>query len=176
MIQRFLGATALLVVLSSPALAQDAAGSPARDAPILQALPNAAENAPKTVTEFVEGQVEGQFVASDLLGRTLYNLEGTEIGVIDDLSIDEARQVALVVVDVGSLIGGDKKVAFDFDSLGYMPTDDDIRVVAAVDRDVLAKAPSFTSLADAASLGDSQGLSEGADEAKPVDEVPPAHQ
>ena len=176
MIQRFLSATALVVVLSSPAASQDEAGSPARDAPIMQALPNASEQAPSKVMEFVEGQVPRQFVASDLLGRALYNIEGAEMGVIDDLAIDESRQVVLVVVDVGDLVGSAKVIAFDFDSLAYVSTDGDARIVAAIDRETVEKAPSFTSLADAAALGDSQGLSEDADEPKPVDEARPANQ
>jgi hypothetical protein len=164
-----LALTAMISMFATPVLSQMGEGTPARDAPIMQALPDSSERAPADVEKFVEGQVAGQFVSSDFVGRSLFNPEGNEIGVVTDLFVDEGDQVSFIVVDVSDLVGSEKKIAFDFDALAYQVNDTEIRVVANLDRDTVEKAPSFTSLADAAALGDSQGLSEDADEPQAVD-------
>jgi sporulation protein YlmC with PRC-barrel domain len=135
----------------------------------MQALPDASEQAPAGVEKFVEGQGAGQFVSSDLVGRSLYDLEGKEMGVVTDLFVDENKDVSFIVVDVSDVAGSEKKIAFDFDALAYQVNDSEIHLVADLGRDAVERAPSFTSLADAAALGDFQGLTEDADEPQSLD-------
>jgi hypothetical protein len=169
MIDRLLSVTAMFVVLSSPAFAQDEPSSLSQGAPLMQALPDVSEAAPGAVTEFADGQVQGQLVASDLIGRTLFNTGGEEIGPIEDLAIDEGRTVFLVVVDVSQLVGTQKQVAFGFELLGFEQAENDIRLVAAIDRAVIETAPSFASLADSAVLNDMQGATMDADQPEAAD-------
>ena len=152
---------AVLVALIIPALAQDpapgqsAARSVPRSAAIIQALPNAEENAPAEVKEFASGQLGGSLTARDIINQTLYDTSGNEIGLIADLAVDENDDVSLVVVDVK----GDEQVrqiAFDFEYLAYQTTDDDVRIVANIRQEDIETAPSFKSLADAATFGDMQ--------------------
>jgi hypothetical protein len=161
MLRRPLAIAAFLFVFGSLAHAQQpasedtAAGSMARAAPIMQALPNAEENSPRHVTEFSSGQLEGEFTAGNFIERTLYDMSGNAVGLIVDLGVDKNGSVSLVVVDVGNG-GEDKRIAFAFDRLAYQQTDEDVRVVADVRPEDIDKAPAFTSLADAAALHDMQ--------------------
>lgn len=164
MIYRILGATALVAILSSPAMSQTPEGSPAWDAPIMQGMAAASESSPPRVSEFVGGQAEGELVATDLIGETLYAEAGGEIGTISNLLFDETGKLALVVVDFKEAGDSDKQVAFAFEALRYKSAEREIHIVAAIDSGSLEDAPAFKSLAEAAGLDDSQGAAEVEDE------------
>jgi hypothetical protein len=172
MISRSLSAVAVLACLCPLATAQEKADSPASDAPIIQAIPDAEQHPPTPVKAFVAGQGGGELVATDLLDHTLYDASGSEIGTIVNVAIDENERLSLVVADVSDYVGTDKEVAFAFDALRYRTTDEEVRLVADVTREDLKKAPAFTSLADAAELEDMQGIA--ADDDVPQRVEPPA--
>lgn len=154
-----LAATAAIALSASTAIAQQADGSLAYDAAILQAFSDASQDAPPAISQFVSGQSGGQLLASDLIDRGVYNSSMSLIGAVVDVLIDTPK--AAVVVDVGEFLGGERKhVAFPSDHLRYKNVDNEIRLVVEVDRTALENADEFKPLAEAAALNDFQGTFE----------------
>ena len=158
MIGRRLSVVVFLACMCPAAYAQEQADSLASEAPIIQALPDAERHPATPVKAFVAGQVGGELIATDMLGHALYDPSGIEIGTIVDVSIAGTKRQSLVVADVSDYVGTDKEVAFAFDALRYRRIDEEVRLIADLTREDLEKAPAFTSLADAAALGDMQGV------------------
>jgi hypothetical protein len=167
-----LGSTAVLLAAATvPLWAQGEGGTLAERAPILEALPDAADETLAPVEEFVAGQAPGQLLASDLLGLTVH-AGGTSIGAIDDVLLAESGKPLFVVVDLGDYLGAEKRVAFAFDALGYQRGPNDVRLVASIDRATLEAAPAFTSLAEEMALHDAQSITEGETEPERLDQAP----
>jgi mono/diheme cytochrome c family protein len=99
---------------------------------------------------FIELQATNQFLAADIVGRTLYNPQDEALGVIINLVLTVDGQVAAVIVGVGGFLGiGVKDVAVAFDAL-QMTVDDDgrLRLVLAATREDLDAAPAYETLAE----------------------------
>ena len=82
-----LAATAAIAIAlsASTAIAQQADGSLAYDAAILQAFSDASQGAPPAISQFVVGQSGGQLLASDLIDRGVNNSSMSMIGVVVDV-------------------------------------------------------------------------------------------
>lgn len=87
--------------------------------------------------QFVDIQQNTDWLASSLIGRTVYNNNEEGIGDINDVIISESGQVVAVVIGVGGFLGiGEKDVGVDFAALSFKPSDDTMAGdrVSATDR------------------------------------------
>jgi sporulation protein YlmC with PRC-barrel domain len=63
----------------------------------------------------------GQFMASNLMDRTVYGSDGNSLGDINDVIVDRNGNIAAVVIGVGGFLGiGEKDVAVPFNRLQVM--------------------------------------------------------
>jgi sporulation protein YlmC with PRC-barrel domain len=194
MIRTLLATTALAALLSTGAIAQDAAPAADPAAPAATEAPAdpaaaPAADAAATATPVESGAVEetdvnepwdmsAGYVAADtdnlgsrLIGQPVYSSAGDdaeEIGNIDDLVFDENGQIKAVVIGVGGFLGiGEKAVAVDFASLEFtLAADNTERWVLPTTADALTAAPDF--------VWEEDEPVDGADAAAPADAMAPA--
>lgn len=134
MIKKMLATTALVALMSGPAIAAS----------------TGAETSMRfdSVDTLGAKQVRG-YLASSLMGHSVYNSasEGAErIGEIDDAVVGEDGAIKAVIIGVGGFLGmGEKDVAVDFDRLSFEKTGDgdEYRLVSALTKDELEKAGSY---------------------------------
>lgn len=136
MIRKLLATTAIAAALATGAIAQDATqpAAPAAPAPI--------EAAPVAPMAAADG-----FLASNLIGETVYNGTGEDaanIGDVNDLVIDKDGKIASVVVGVGGFLGiGEKSVALDYSKIDWAEKDGDRWIVVASTKEELDALPAF---------------------------------
>lgn len=164
------------VIPSDPALPSDPAApipgdttdiSPAQPDP---AMPRASE-APLSIepaapsaelssgTQFLMRQESSDYLASNLIGKSVYNNQDETIGSVNDLVTDEGGKVVAVLIGHGGFLGmGQKDVAIRFEDLKLTRDENnDIKVVTNLDKDTLAAAPDYEKLSE-------QSVSVGADD------------
>ena len=162
MIRTLLASTAIAALLSTGAIAQDAAPA----APVTTEAPAATDTAPVTGTDVDSGAVQttevnepwdmsAGYVAADtdnlgsrLIGQPVYSAageEGEEIGNITDLVFSESGQITAVVIGVGGFLGiGEKAVAVDFGALEFTLAEDNTeRWILPTTAEALTAAPDF---------------------------------
>ncbi len=118
---------ALSLLASSPSLAETSAKakSPKVDETIV-------------VTEITFEPVN---MASKILDSDAYTTDGTKIGDVSDLVIDDTNKVTAVVVGVGGFLGIDETyVAVPISKISYKYDSDKMKVIAAVTKDELKAA------------------------------------
>lgn len=170
MIRTLLATTALAALLTSGAIAQDAAPVDPAAAPATTEAP-ADPAAPAATDAATGGDVESGameetdinepwdmsagYVAADtdnlgsrLIDQPVYSSAGDdaeEIGNITDLVFDESGQITAVVIGVGGFLGiGEKAVAVDFQDLEFtLAADNTERWVLPTSADALTAAPDF---------------------------------
>lgn len=82
--------------------------------------------------------------ANELIGVAVVNLQNEKIGTVDDLLIEDNKEVALAVISVGGFLGvGDKLVAVPYTDLQVLETEGEPQVVAHMSRADLEALPSF---------------------------------
>lgn len=70
--------------------------------------------------EFVATQQESDWLASSLIGRTVYNEQNEELGDINDVILGEDGQVVAVLIGVGGFLGiGEKDVGVKYSALHF---------------------------------------------------------
>ena len=70
--------------------------------------------------EFVTAQQESDWLASSLIGRTVYNFEDQSLGSINDVILNREGQVMAVLIGVGGFLGiGGKDVGVNFAALRF---------------------------------------------------------
>ncbi|MCS6762207.1 MAG: PRC-barrel domain-containing protein [Candidatus Devosia symbiotica] len=172
MIRTLLATTALAALMSTAAMAQDAAPAidttvpattteaPAADAmapatgteAIAPAIGTDAMNPPAMWTHFdiSEGYtaVDTDNLATQLIGQSVYSSAGDdadEIGNVSDLIFNQNGQIVAAVIGVGSFLGiGEKSVAVDFSTLEFTVAGDNTeRWVLPTTADALDGAPDF---------------------------------
>lgn len=142
-------AVALSVSLGDVAHSQDQTSTP-------QASPRAVQPSSSSpgIRAVVPGVVAAAFyavspadmLASQLVGLDVHNLKNEEIGEIEDLIIDDGKQVRAVVVSVGGFLGvGERYVALKPASIIVAPEADDgtLKAVVNTTREELKGAPEF---------------------------------
>ena len=99
--------------------------------------------------QFVE-QPEGTYVASALIGSSVFSAEGEDIGQISDLLVSEDDRIIGVIIGVGGFLGiGEKPIAVELDRLQRTSTQDGgEQLVSNFTREELEQAPQFVSLAE----------------------------
>ncbi len=176
MLKTFVTASAVVALLAAaPALAVDAAqpANPAatsgqaqpKTAP-LPLKPGAAAPAPAAggqaaapadtntqvaaTDKFLSQQQDGQMLASNVMGQTVYDGSGNNLGSVNDIVLDKDGKMAAVVIGVGGFLGiGQKNVAVSIEAINRT-TDENgkLKLVLNASKDEIDQAPAFTTLAD----------------------------
>ena len=124
--------------------------SPSAEAPqsIEPAAPKSAEA--EGGAQFLSKQESSDYLASNLIGESVYNNEDEAIGDINDLVSDESGKITGVLLGHGGFLGmGEKDVAIRFEDLKISREDNnDLKVVANMSQDALASAPDFEKLSE----------------------------
>ena len=83
------------------------------------------------------------YAASDVIGDRVRNMDGEDVGKIEDLVIDpEEGRIAYAVLSFGGVLGmGDKYFAIPWHSL--RPGSDEKEFMVDIDKDRLKNAPGF---------------------------------
>jgi len=185
MIRTLLATTALSLLLTAGAIAQEAPATPAPATTDAPAAP-AATDAPAAPAPVESGAIEttdtdepwdisagytavdSDNLASELIGQPIYSTNGDDaedIGKVSDVVFSEDGQITAVVIGVGGFLGiGEKSVAVDFKSLEFtVAADNTERWVLPTTKEALTAAPDFVWAKD-----------EPADAAAPADATTPA--
>lgn len=86
------------------------------------AIANAASNGSMTANGSLE-QSHGDWRSSKLVGATVYNSQGDNIGTIDDVLLGSNGKISHVSISVGGFLGvGSKMVAVPFSKLKFEPS------------------------------------------------------
>lgn len=158
MIRTISYAALALFLVSAPAsvLAQNApASDPAVQQPAV-VLPDATA-APDTVAKEnppapVEGQIilqdKATFLASAIIGGSVYSPSDESVGDVNDLVIKPTGEIEAIVVGVGGFVGiGEKNVAIALDRFTLEPTEDlaSTKLILNATKEELQAAPAFKS-------------------------------
>jgi len=110
--------------------------------PVLAETPAKAKS-PKVDETIVVTEVtfEPVNLASKILDSDAYTTDGTKIGDVSDLVLDETNKVTAVVVGVGGFLGIDETyVAIPVSKISYKYDSNKMKVIAAVTKDELKAA------------------------------------
>ncbi len=156
MLKQLLLTTTLAALVAGPALAQDTSTQPGQSPTVQtppaptaqdQAAPSAETAAEQTVTPLPADAIMPVENATDmradkLIGTSVYNAEGQEVGSVQDIVFDKDGKIVGVVLKVGGLLGiGGKSVGIKWDEVQVMPQEDIVKVNYSEDQ--LKVAPDF---------------------------------
>jgi sporulation protein YlmC with PRC-barrel domain len=122
--KNFIPVTALAILMSTPAWANDGV-APVAQMPVVSGVESTATPAASAIAEVISpfltatsGQV---WSVNDLKGKDVYGIEGESIGSVSDVLVSHGG-VSAVVIDVGGFLGiGSKSVAVDMTTLQVGP-------------------------------------------------------
>ena len=138
-------------VLAQNAPANDPAGQPpAVVLPDATAAPDAVakENPPAPVEGQIILQDKATFLASAIIGSSVYSPSDESVGDVNDLVIKPTGEIEAVVVGVGGFVGiGEKNVAIALNRFTMEPTEDlaTTKLVLNATKEELQAAPAFKS-------------------------------
>ncbi len=138
-------------VLAQNAPANDPAGQPpAVVLPDATAAPEAVakENPPTPVEGQIILQDKATFLASAIIGGSVYSPSNESVGDVNDLVIKPTGEIEAVVVGVGGFVGiGEKNVAIALNRFTMEPTEDlaSTKLVLNATKEELEAAPAFKS-------------------------------
>jgi PRC-barrel domain len=136
MIRKLLATTAVATLIATGVFAQATTPQPP---PAEPAAP--AEEAAPAVTP-----ADG-FLASNIIGETVYNGAGEEaqnIGDVNDLVLDKDGKATGIVIGVGGFLGvGEKSVEMAYDKIDWAEKDGDRWIVVAATKEELDALPAF---------------------------------
>ena len=100
--------------------------------------------------EFLAKQANDDWLASNLIGHTVYNAQDEIVGDINDLVTDRDGKIVAALVGSGGFLGiGQKDVALRFEDLKLARDENDsVKIIADVNKEVLAAAPDYQTLAE----------------------------
>lgn len=109
------------------------------------ANPGQVNGLPSTA-QFIVEQKSGEWLGSNMIGKSVENAAGDTVGEIKDLIVDSDRRVVGVVIGVGGFLGiGEKDVAIRFDDVRLERTEEgEVKVLANLSKDTLTAAPGYT--------------------------------
>ena len=112
------------------------------------AAPKAAEASGSA--QFLNKQASDDWLASNLIGQSVYNAQDENIGDINDLVTDRNGKIVAVLIGSGGFLGlGEKDVAVRFEDLKLARNEDDsIKIVADLNKETLASAPDYETLSE----------------------------
>jgi sporulation protein YlmC with PRC-barrel domain len=164
MLQRLLLTTALAAFALVPALAQDSnTGAQPQSPTTVQPPPEpmtqdqtspgagtpptdvAAEEPPATpppAEAIIASEGATDMRADKLIGTSVYNMEGQEVGSVDDIVFDQEGKIVGVVLKVGGMLGiGGKSVGIRWNEVQLSPTEEIMTI--SYSQDQLEVAPDF---------------------------------
>jgi len=165
MLQRLLFTTALATLMLTPALAQDSTTgtqppvqtpsapepqaqdqtAPATDGTTPPPASMAAEEpaaTPPPDDAIIAAENSTDLRAEKLIGTTVYNVQGDEVGEVEDIVFDQNGQIVGVVLKVGGLLGiGGKSVGIKWNEVDVSPKE--ALVTISYDKEQLEVAPDF---------------------------------
>jgi hypothetical protein len=139
-------------VTPSPMQPGDSAAPPPQssEAPlsIEPAAPKSAE-APGGA-QFLSKQASDDWLATNLIGQSVYNAQNEDIGSINDLVTDQSGKIVAVLIGSGGFLGlGEKDVALRFEDLKLARDENDsVKIIADVNKETLASAPDYETLSE----------------------------
>ena len=109
-----------------------------------------ADKADKTLSnaQFLTEQKPNDWLASNLIGKSVVNAENESVGEINDLVTNSNGKIIAALIGVGGFLGlGEKDVAVSFNDLKLV-RDENNAVTAMLDttKDALSQAPDFKTL------------------------------
>ena len=116
--------------------------------PMEPAAPKSAEASGSP--QFLAKQASDDWLASNLIGHTVYNAQDEIVGDINDLVTDRDGKIVAALVGSGGFLGiGQKDVALRFEDLKLARDENDsVKIIADVNKEVLAAAPDYQTLAE----------------------------
>ena len=142
--------TALIGLMCAPAFAQTQPTAPSEEKPAVAAAATAKGN-------FISEQSSSQWMASNLIGASVYGPDDKSIGSINDIVLDPGGAAEGAVVGVGGFLGiGEKNVAVPFKDLKVTKKDNGKvdKVMLTMTKEDLKNAPSFMTFAEKQSKAD----------------------
>jgi hypothetical protein len=99
---------------------------------------------------YIDRQLDGQILATDVIGQTVYNRADENLGDINDIVFGTDGNMVAVIIGVGGFLGiGEKDVAIAFDQLEPVQDQDGkVRMVLDANKEALENAPDFATLED----------------------------
>jgi putative membrane protein len=108
-----------------------------------QAQSDPAQSAPAQSDPAADNPLMGM-TAGDLIGKTVVNEQGDEVGEIEDIVIGTSDQSVQAVVSVGGFLGiGDKTVAMSFDELQPGQEEDSVLLSSGATVEELKQRPAY---------------------------------
>ncbi len=100
--------------------------------------------------QFLAKQASDDWLASNLIGQSVYNAKDEKIGGINDLVTDRNGKIVAVLIGSGGFLGlGEKHVAVRFEDLKLARDENNsIKVVADLSKETLASAPDYETLSE----------------------------
>jgi hypothetical protein len=100
--------------------------------------------------QFLSKQANDDWLASNLIGQTVYNGQDEAIGDINDLVTDQGGKIVAALIGSGGFLGlGEKDVAVRFEDLKLARDENDsIKIVADFNKEQLAAAPDYETLTE----------------------------
>ena len=134
----------------APQPAQPAAGTPAPAGGNQAAAPTDTNKQVAATDKFLTQQQDGQMLASNVMGQTVYDGSGNNLGSVNDIVLDKDGKMAAVVIGVGGFLGiGQKNVAVSIEAINRTTDENgDLKLVLNASKDEIDQAPGFTTLAD----------------------------
>lgn len=127
------------------------------------AAPKSAEAAGSP--QFLMKQASDDWLATNLIGQSVYNAQDEVIGDINDLVTDRNGKVVAALIGSGGILGlGEKDVALRFEDLRLTRDENnDVKIIADLNQEILAAAPDYETLADqTVTVGSTKGDREDA--------------
>ncbi len=110
--------------------------------------PAAPKSADASGAQFLSKQASDDWLASSLIGQSVYNAQDEAIGDINDLVTDQSGKIVAVLIGSGGFLGlGEKDVAVRFEDLKLARDENDnVKIIADLNRETLASAPDYETL------------------------------
>lgn len=153
MIRKLLATTAMALVISGTAIAQEQQPAPATPAPATAETPAGTSIFSTEPGEPLQAQngyftaAAGQILATSLIGKTVYAsaaADAESVGEVNDILMAPNGAAEAVVIGVGGFLGmGEKDVAIDFERLTWVGRDGQQWLTAQLTKEELEAAPAF---------------------------------
>jgi hypothetical protein len=116
--------------------------------PLAPAAPKSADASGSP--QFLSKQASDDWLASNLIGQSVYNAQDEIVGDINDLVTDQSGKIVAVLVGSGGFLGlGEKDIALRFEDLKLARDENDsVKIVANLSKETLAAAPDYETLAE----------------------------
>lgn len=112
--------------------------------------PAAPKSADASGAQFLSKQASDDWLASSLIGQSVYNAQDEAIGDINDLVTDQSGKIVAVLIGSGGFLGlGEKDVAVRFEDLKLARDENDtVKIIADLNKETLASAPDYETLSE----------------------------